>query len=149
MVGFLLFISFILHAAALYWIFQLKRRMQGDREVEGLMSVYLDEMREENDKLIRHLQQLEEKGTVTENKSISTPLDLPVEHSPENTAPQEFHSPPTGSNEKEDHVDSSVEAQALFMAEQGMSYGEIAKKLGRGKGEIELFIRLAGKKDNR
>ncbi|HEU5140849.1 MAG TPA: hypothetical protein VFT51_12795 [Bacillales bacterium] len=148
MIGFLIFISFILHAAAFYWILQLKKSAREGSEVEGMLSVYLDEMREENNKLIERLKNIETKETPVENKPILTSPEKTVTR-PENDAPQESYSPPVDLNEKQDRIDSSVEAKALFLAEQGIDSEEIAKRLGRGKGEIDLLLRLAVRKTGR
>ena len=43
---------------------------------------------------------------------------------------------------KEDKLETSLEAQVFQLAKQGISIEEIAKKLNRGKTEIELMIKL-------
>lgn len=151
MIGLLLFISFLLHAAAFYWIFQLKRRLSENSEIEGVLAVYTEEMKEENEKLIRRLQELESQNKMEEIETSGEPLvdPAPINHKISNSNDDEVKNsyiPPADSDHGKEQFKPSVEAQALSLSKQGLGHEEIAKKLGRGKGEIELLLRLSGKK---
>ncbi len=45
----------------------------------------------------------------------------------------------------QDHIEESPYVQAMKLKEDGKSITEIAKKMKRGKGEIELLLRMHGK----
>jgi hypothetical protein len=45
----------------------------------------------------------------------------------------------------QDHIEESPYVQAMKLKEEGKSITEIAKKMKRGKGEIELLLRMHGK----
>lgn len=158
MIGWLLFISFLLHAFSFYWIFHLKQRTKETSEIEGMLAAYTEEMKEENDKLIRQMKTFGENLSQT-NEATSFPnaqKDENVENSSEHEWALPVETEPTENvdsavsetdtapvEEDEEKSEKSLEAQALSLAEEGLKQDEIAKKLGRGKGEIELLLRLS------
>ncbi|HET7578461.1 MAG TPA: helix-turn-helix domain-containing protein [Bacillales bacterium] len=139
MLGFLLFISFIAHAAAFYWIFQLKKRLNEAAEVENVLAVYIEEMKEQNDEMIHFLKDFQ-----TEPPSVEKEGPLSSDEEVKRDSAEGPYSPlPPDESRKEDRFETSMEAQVLALADQGMNHEEIAKKLGRGKGEVALLLRLA------
>lgn len=123
-----------------------------------MLAAYTEEMKEENDKLIRQMKTLgENMPTTKEETSFSVEhekendsgllhdeLDLPPEmESVENVETAAKGTYTSAVEEGEDHPEKSLEAKALSLADEGLKQEEIAKKLGRGKGEIELLLRLS------
>lgn len=142
MLGMLIFISFILHAVTFYWIFSLKKRLSVASEMEDLLAVYLDDMKEQNDEWIRSVKTLQEPEK-KENHSTVPESVVAVEKKKESVSPDYQ---PLDLPSHEDKGEFSVEGQVLSLHAQGLEYEEIAKKLGRGKGEVELLLRLAESK---
>ncbi|HET7658076.1 MAG TPA: hypothetical protein VFK37_07265 [Bacillales bacterium] len=151
MLGLLLFISFILHGIAFYWIYQLKKQKNENPELENALAVYLDDMKEDHDQLIRFLKGFQKKASKPTYMPDSVPENEPAANIKERrpVSNDKNYVPPAAPDDIEDRFESSFEAQVLSLAKQGFQYDEIAKKLGRGKGEVELLIRLdQAKKDH-
>lgn len=141
MLGFLLFISFAAHAAAFYWIFQLKKRLNEASEVENVFAIYMEEMKEQNDEMIHFLKDFQTESPSVEKEVPKTSGEV------KRDSVEKPHPPlPADASRKEDRLETSMEAQVFALADRGMNHEEIAKKLGRGKGEVDLLLRLANNK---
>lgn len=159
---FLLLISFIIHAVTFVIIKHLKTKVdqpavaqeeiiQQKKEIEDLLAVYLLEIREENEKVIASL--ANNKGTQMSGESsnnvvIDKVKDQEItDKEPErssNRKPLKDYQPPVDNSEP-DRVEQSFAAQILSMYNQGNSIETIARKLDRGKTEIELLVKFQQK----
>ncbi|MBU8906986.1 DUF6115 domain-containing protein [Desertibacillus haloalkaliphilus] len=132
-------------------------------EIEDLLVAYTTEMKEENERLIKQFidhgqeqsQQLREdtvrhdppqRERTTKQTSPLSPLsNEQVEFDKtENEYDRSYQPPiPTDDDYKSDDVfEQSETAKVLSLANQGYSANEIAKKLGMGKGEVELLLKF-------
>lgn len=161
MMGLLLFISFLLHAVSFYGIFHLKQRLKETSEIEAILAAYTEEMKEENDRLLRQIKALRKDTPQTFGEtsisgqqedgidSSQQQLTLPDDEQP--TESEDFMITETDESSVKDgkeKTEESLETKALSLANEGLKQEEIAKKLGRGKGEIELLLRLSKAKEN-
>lgn len=129
MTSFLLIISFLLHIVAFVAIFQLYKQAQipkkesASQDMIELFDMYLAEVKEENNRLEKTLQDKDEKV-----------MEKEAQHS--YTLP-----------EVDDNVEfeTSLQAKILQMHTQGMSNEEIARKLNSGKTEVDLIVKLHAK----
>lgn len=135
----LLFISFILHGVCFYWIYQLKKQKDENTGIEDAIAVFLEDMKEENEALIQtmknHQSQIDLTATETNSSEKKDEEKQPV-------LKKKDYVPPEAESPIQDQYESSFEAQALSLANKGYHHEEIAKKLGRGKGEVELLLRM-------
>ncbi len=163
----LILISFAANAALAYVVYQLRKRLveteqrqqQAEKEIEEMFSGYLLEMEEQNRKLAdalapfpgsggsgAHRENTARMNDETTHAVSSSANDTiqkqPVIDRPVNEQNQDlFPVPPIGA-EAPDEVFSSVDSQVLYLREQGFSAAEIAKKLNKGKTEIELILKF-------
>ncbi|HHU20765.1 MAG TPA: hypothetical protein GXZ58_11250 [Bacilli bacterium] len=151
--AYLLLISFIIHAITLVVIRQLKAKVdqpsmtkqtldQQQKEIEELLAVYLLEIREENDKLIQLIDQQPKREPVKKqirsfDQSQETPTSTNIQAE---TKYQDYQ--PFVPDDQEPVVEQSFAAQVLSLAERGDTPEAIAKKLNRGKTEVELLIKF-------
>lgn len=151
MLGTFLFFSFILHGISFYWIYQLKKQKNEPSGLEDAMAIFLEDMKEDNETLIKALKDFQaQSGRKSEAAEANAKADVPAKKSnkPEPQPKEKAYSPPEASANIEEQYESSFEAKALSLAKQGLNHEEIAKKLGRGKGEVELLLRLDQAKKN-
>lgn len=139
MTSFLLIISFLLHIVAFIAIYQLYKQAQLPKkestssDMIELFDMYLAEVREENKRLEKTLLEKElnepagEINEVTTEKKVDEPYTLP---------------------KIDDNVrfETSLQAKILQLHDQGMSNEDIARKLGNGKTEVDLIVKLHAKK---
>lgn len=153
--AYLLLISFIIHVVTLVIIRQLKVKLdqpsitkqtldQQQKEIEELLAVYLLEIREENDKMIQLIDQQakhESQEKIKEATIVEQPPRKPImEARQQEDKYQDYQ--PFMPKEEETVVEPSFAAQVLSLAERGDSIETIAKKLNRGKTEVELLIKF-------
>lgn len=149
----LLIISFILHLILLAAVYYLHQRLQElnahrSQETELLLSRFLDEIRQENRQLQDQLKQ--SKTTHPEESSTDAPSDYssPVPQGPTNTIPysnttiKKADFPAPTPIAKDDKVETSLESHVFQLYKEGLSPEEIAKRMNRGKTEIELLIKM-------
>lgn len=155
MVSLLLIISFLIHTLTIIVLFNVMKQLSQLKnnhtsEIDQLLSTYLKEIKSENDRLQKELLQNnvsgqivpkmtnvkhEENSVKQQNRVINFTDQLPIEEI-------EQH------NEDSDMLETSIEAQALQLYNQGHSVTEIAQKLNRGKTEISLIIDI-NKRENK
>lgn len=178
MTSFLLTISFILHfimiLIALFLIGHIRQLKQNEskiksdkREIEELLSSYLMELQEENEKFLNIINKSEQNNKKVKNQPINS--NNGVAYNPPMQTQQSLHkmeekkkednnaSSESKLNDKskesnreyvppdpEPDVDyvQSEEAQIFSLHNQGYSSEEIAKKLNKGKTEIELLLKF-------
>ncbi|SDJ71900.1 DUF6115 domain-containing protein [Sediminibacillus albus] len=161
MLTFLVLFSLILHLLSFIVIRFLFQKIQNQtdaapqttesaKQTEELLSAYLHEFREENNRLINEI--LQEKNpaspeqtnnnqpALTEknnngrlNKAYGNPPAQPEAETP--------YMPPL-SDEQEDIVEESAAAKVYSLYDRGYSIEEIAKKLNLGKTEVELMVKF-------
>lgn len=148
MVSFLLIISFLLHILALFAIFQLFQQLQtykkqdDSQEVMELLDIYLQEMKEENNRLQTLLEKNVDKGQQEQKSSEES-------EQKSNKKMKQFDA---GSEELDldylldelpvSQVDASLESRVLQLHSNGMKIENIARTLNCGKTEVDLIIKL-------
>ncbi|HLR42410.1 MAG TPA: hypothetical protein VK067_04095 [Pseudogracilibacillus sp.] len=149
MTSFLLIISFLLHIILLTAVFQLHQQLQKTKkqtndEIEEVLSLFLEEIKMENEQLKGMLSQskVENKPQVqqetVEKKAGATKQAVEISNDVE---------PPilpidTLINKQQDVVEQTVESRIVSMYEEGLSIEEIAKQLHRGKTEVALIVKM-------
>jgi hypothetical protein len=148
------------------------RQNQMIREMEESISLYLVEIREENDRLIKELskdisqkteakivelsfdkagQQLDDKGTIESGDTAMEPkmyVPKTVAHHAYNKSKQQLHIDNLNSESKseaktvEKTETLSFEQQVLNWHDEGKNVEEIAKMTNKGKTEIELLLKF-------
>jgi hypothetical protein len=180
---FLILISFILNIAALWAIVILytrqnrlleveKRQEKAVKEMEDVISSYLLEMKEDNERFIQQFKDVKEGDLArSQNKveKIKQAAEVSLNNDSQNpkvTADNEpFNSPSyyrqsavkaysqNAGNEKRRDADKnnppmeiskedSAYKQILTLQEKGYTLAEIAKELGKGVTEIELLLKF-------
>ncbi|MDF1506561.1 hypothetical protein PZE06_00045 [Robertmurraya sp. DFI.2.37] len=193
MTNLFLFISLILNIVALFCIVILylrqnrllvveKRQEEILKEIEEVISSYLIEMTEENEKFIEKLSQVQSKTEAGQGMAITEQIDDNMELNKERVqlekgenityrkgtvfqAVKAYRNVNGNSEEKldqekvkpnlenkeaqrekiedsDDINDESVYHKAILLQKQGLSIEDIAKKLGKGKTELELLFKL-------
>lgn len=144
---FLLAVSFILHLVAFFFLVILYQKINQKeevlqqiinekKEIEDLLIAYIEEMKAENQDLKEWM-----------NQSIVPYTFKQEESSKKQTA--EINTSSQGEiecmlpiDEIKDVSDFSPAMQAISFANQGLSIEEIAKKMNKGKGEVELLLKF-------
>lgn len=135
----LLLISFIMHIVLLFIVYKLFQQLNAlkqskNDDLEHMLDTFLQEIREENEAL-RH--QVKEKSNhkttakVAEKKSYYTKKEEPV-------AKLEM----LEMEEKKDDFTPTIQGQVYQLLDEGLAVEEIAKRLNRGKTEIELIVKF-------
>ncbi|SFF70813.1 hypothetical protein SAMN05216353_10676 [Halobacillus alkaliphilus] len=158
MATFLLVLSFIIDGVIILTLLTISTRVKKNeevemrqeevaREIEDMFTSYLMEIKEENKRMSDWLHP--EKHSINDQrtkgeKAIAEEAvnskHLKVKSSEEQTN----YSPPLF-NERKDFFERSDNYRILELRRVGYSVDEIAKKLDRGKTEIELFIKFQQK----
>lgn len=157
MTGFLLAISFILHLLTLLAIVIVWKKSEASekqdiervkREMEDILLAYSTEMKEENEAFLKELETMNTSSRVplhspstskTNDKPKSKANDKPKQ-SDEREVEDNDYTPPI-IDEKE-QFGPSLLAEVLSLQKKGYTLDEIAKKLDKGKGEVELLIKF-------
>ncbi|MCF6410595.1 DUF6115 domain-containing protein [Pseudalkalibacillus salsuginis] len=154
MTGLLLGISFIIHIITLLSIIIVWKRSgaaeQEDframkSEMEDILIAYTAEMKEENEVFLKELASLQKEKPVgdRDNKENAATEKPEKKGITEPTAAEQreiSYSPPV--SEEKETFGASVSSQILSMQKQGYSLDEIAKKVNKGKGEVELMLKF-------
>ncbi|GAA0435127.1 MAG: DUF6115 domain-containing protein [Bacillota bacterium] len=147
MTSFLLIISFLLHIIAFAAIYQLLKQVRqpnqpnqiSSEEINSLLDNYLEELKEENDRLINQL------TTHRDRKSKEVSEASATQDSKRAGEIQQAHSEYEPEVHEDDQVEASLQARILHLYSKGLSITEIARQLNCGKTEAELIIKMAGK----
>ncbi|MFD1171895.1 DUF6115 domain-containing protein [Oceanobacillus picturae] len=148
MESFLLIISFLLHIVTLAIIFQLFRQRsqpKSDTQTEELVTLletYLQEVKEENDRLQEAISSEEDKATSVPKGVAYEPVRSQANY---DYSKQENSSYTPPAPIEEDQVEASLQSRILQLHHRGKSNTEIAKQLNCGKTEVELIIKLYAK----
>lgn len=154
MVSLLLIISFLLHIVIFIAYFNLSNQMallkeENISEIEQLFAKYLDEIKLENDRLQQEILQPNQTNKIASNEKQKKPTNNVVSYTRKDLINQVKNEPVQSTNKlkqeaikQDDVVETSIEANALQLYEQGYSATEIAQQLNRGTTEISLIIEL-------
>lgn len=147
MVSLLLIVSFLLHIVlliAIYFLYQQveQLRRHKNEELESLLQNFLTEIREENERLQSRLQKQETAKIEKNVESFDGNVEKRVKKIKNRENIYQINTPQIKADEKNDKIETSLEAKIFQLANEGMTVEEIAKKLNRGKTEIELMMKL-------
>ncbi|WP_100403041.1 DUF6115 domain-containing protein [Bacillus sp. FJAT-42315] len=144
--------SLILNAVALFAIillflrqnrlFDLKNQQQKmAQEMEEMMDAYLLEMKEENEKFI---EQLSQKASVNEVKPSPAPEQVLLIPNLQRARAVKGYKTASSTNEHTTPLKKKqVEDEIDLLHKQGFTVEEIAKKLNKGKTEVELALKFS------
>lgn len=120
-------------------------------DIEDLLIAYTDEMKDDNEKLMKMISS--EQGQAhqiavdikTEEKKpeqnidvlVDDPVRLEVDYSDNSIENEQIEDETDKASVKKSPVE-----EAILLSKQGLTHEEIAKKLGKGKGEIELLLKF-------
>ncbi|MGM7635815.1 DUF6115 domain-containing protein [Bacillus sp. Hm123] len=150
-------ISLILNAVALFAIillflrqnrlFDLKNQQQKiTQEMEGMMDAYLLEMKEENEKFI---EQLSQKAPVNEAKpSPVQEQERLIPNLQRARAVKGYKAASSTSDHTPSAKENPFEDEIALLHKQGFTAEEIAKKLKKGKTEVELALKFSNIGEN-
>lgn len=150
MVSFALIISFLLHVIALASIYTLFQQLQNlkkqdSQEIMELMETYLQEVKDENSRLQQEFQTMKQiEQANAQVKMVASEKDLSVTDS----QPEELREVILPENDAGDTIEASLESRVLQLYHSGVSANDIARKIGCGKTEVEIIIKLH-EKNNR
>lgn len=191
MTNLFLFISLILNIVALFCIVILylrqnrlleveKKQEEILKEIEDVLSSYLIEMTEENEKFIEKISQIQKKPEAGQGTAIFEQIDDNIELNKERvqlekdenityrkgtvfqaikayrnvngkekldrekgkSKLEEKEPEGEGKEDNDDINEESMYHKAILLQKQGLSIEDIAKKLGKGKTELELLFKL-------
>ncbi|PWU68846.1 DUF6115 domain-containing protein [Gracilibacillus dipsosauri] len=168
MIYLLLLLSFLIHIITFIVIRHLKMKQQNIEDIEAnvleqvekmedSLALYLVEMKEENQKFLEQIDLMDNPSVeiteaVQQNQlKKKTTNEVPQPNKPEEGTVRipkdneyEDYQPITDGIQK-DTVEQSLTAQILHLSQKGMTSDEIAKKLDKGKTEIELLLKFQQK----
>jgi len=138
MVSFLLIISFILHIVTIVAIYSLFQQLQtaknqDTQDIMDIMEVYLQEIKEENNRLQSELQQ--EQEYIQEKTNV-------VKQQEQSNMQEEINAIVYPKKELGDTIEASLESRVLQLHAEGLAVNDIARKLDCGKTEAEIIIKL-------
>lgn len=153
MVSLLFMISFLLHIVLLMAVYRLFRQLQQEKQqnneqLETLAETLLAEMKLVNQALEQKQASQTESGSAAsheqpvprkEASSYETKSKPIVKTEVAKHAPAFLEEK---AEEKREAFEPSIEGKALQLANQGYTTEEIAKKLARGKTEVELMLKM-------
>ncbi|MDC3416374.1 DUF6115 domain-containing protein [Aquibacillus salsiterrae] len=164
MLYFLLLLSFLLHVFTFILIKTLRDKWKvvqvieetqakNKEELENLLTFYLMEIKEENEKLNQILnEKIKTKPEQTkqaesfpdqgkEQQTTSTKTPYPSQKKPNYVNETNSYVPPF-ELVNEDTLEQSPSAKVFSLYDQGESVEKIARKLGLGKTEVELMLKF-------
>ncbi len=155
----LIFFSFLIHGVTFIIIRQLKIKQdnmeqieinvnQQVKNMEDTLAIYLVEIREENERFMKQIERVdlsEQPKQVKNSDKENSSSEDPQSKNRKQQQVKEYQ-PISTIDSVEDVVESSSTASVLHMQEKGYTVDEIAKKLNKGKTEIELLLKFQQKK---
>ncbi|QTM99438.1 hypothetical protein ERJ70_09055 [Sediminibacillus dalangtanensis] len=165
MLTFLLFISLLLHIFTFIAIRLLFQKLQQNgnegqakidslQQSEEMLSAFLHEIREENDRLLKELDEPTSKNKHTAQKNSNEGVSSAFEEEQAPPYKQSYRKRYTSDKAEDseyvppmpevqqDTVEESVTAKVYSLYDQGYTVDEIAKKLDKGKTEVELMVKF-------
>jgi hypothetical protein len=155
---FLLIISIIFNLVNLFFILVLWKKYslsdlsaleKTKNEIEDLLISYTIEMKDDNEKLLSLLG-----NQIHKNDQVDNVLNQQFEEKNDNMVDEDNSKDKQAIQSDEityaelindtdqEVVVKSVKEEAIMLSKEGLSLEEIAKKLGKGKGEIELLLKF-------
>lgn len=159
---FLVIFSLMLHGITFMFLIYIYRQTQVSsaderqlqktiREMEDLFQSYLLELKDENEKLIKLLNDKKQKNkrSFEEINNISAETSIqeksenhPHERTEENKDESRYDPEKLITEDPVQYEQPSYQSMALQLYNQGYSIEEIAQKLNKGKTEIELIVKF-------
>lgn len=159
---FLVIFSLMLHGITFMFLIYIYRQTQVSsaderqlqktiREMEDLFQSYLLELKDENEKLIKLLNDKKQKNkrSFEEINNISAETSIqeksekhPHERTEENKDESRYDPEKLITENPVQYEQPSYQSMALQLYHQGYSIEEIAQKLNKGKTEIELIVKF-------
>lgn len=156
--GLLLTMSYLIHfilLVAIFLLFQQIRSLKNNEadDVYKVLEVYLEEIKLENEKLKQMINTQNTPDSSRKAKEFNDVLleSIENEHNDNNSndtvssAEYSIEKLERLNRNKQEEVieeETSILSRALYMQNEGLTVSEIAKKLNRGKTEIELLLKL-------
>jgi hypothetical protein len=151
MITFLITISFLLHAVSLFALILLfqrqnnmkhreKKMQQTAAETEEMMSVFLMELKEENEKLINQLSKKAPEQKEPAPIPYETPRDDAVVLPP--IVPRAAAAKAYDGLKKKPVKEQSAAERMIELKKQGLSEEEIARELQIGVTEVQLSLKF-------
>lgn len=147
MILYLLTVSLLLHFVTFFILIVIIKKIRTafdyqqfeaqKRELEDLLAYYSVELKEENERFLKEILErtnLKKK----ENDQQEQSETLLIEENPTSEKEAIIQEEQTA----ETYAQPSLETKALQLYEQGYDIEEIAKKLNKGHGEIELLLKF-------
>ncbi|MFC0558579.1 DUF6115 domain-containing protein [Halalkalibacter alkalisediminis] len=157
-------ISLLLHGVTFLWIMTLLQKQQPvqdtdlkkvKNEIEDLLISYTAEMKEENELLLKQIQEVKHRDTkanqqasvdkgLTRNLSRNPDKINDIESKHERKVEEDYtaYQPPLLDMDEELIYEQSDSAKVMALFKQGLSTTDIAKRLKLGKGEVELMLKF-------
>lgn len=110
------------------------------REMDDSIGMYLSELKDENDRLIEKLSKRE----VHEESPVVKPAieNTPTVRAPLNLALKTYQATNFKKNETDTLDEADDRTRIIKLHEAGQTTEEIAKKLGKGRTEVELVLKF-------
>ncbi|WP_221564367.1 hypothetical protein [Alkalihalobacillus sp. TS-13] len=158
MTAFLLGISFIIHIITLLSLIIVWKRSgvadhqdlkAAKKEMEDILLAYTTEMKEENEAFLKELASLDNRRKTESHQAVIKGDEIPKEKRVMNQEVSDEiildeeeikYSPPI--NEEKETFGASLASHIISLHNNGYSLDDIAKKVNKGKGEIELMIKF-------
>ncbi len=145
MLLFLLTVSLILHLITFLILALIMKKMKNTldyeqlkkqrQEIEDVLAFYSLEMKEDNERFLEQMLKHQEEIDQPIREDTSPQTDVPEVVAEEIATPEPL-------NEETEAYEPSLEAKALRLYREGHDVKEIAKKLSKGHGEIELLLKF-------
>ncbi|QXE03120.1 DUF6115 domain-containing protein [Terribacillus sp. DMT04] len=119
---------------------QESRHKEEKQAYESILNSILDELKEENERLLQAEQANAKVSPVNNRKQETTAVPAAYLEKETEEAPYSADYAPPQPEEEEDLVSMSNLGRVLQLHEQHYAPAEIAKKLGMGKTEVELIL---------
>ncbi|WP_058307788.1 DUF6115 domain-containing protein [Gracilibacillus massiliensis] len=153
----LLLISFMIHVITFIIIRQLKQRQDNIetiednvnlqvKNLEDTLAIYLIELKEENEHFMKQIERVDVPIQMTESKHpVNEEIAIKSETMKEKGQEVKEYQPISPVESQEDVVENSTTASILHLDAKGYTIDEIAKKLNKGKTEVELLLKFQQK----
>jgi hypothetical protein len=144
----IILINLLLNIVCLYFIYLLwkkidqnnmKNETESTENIEELLELFSQEMREENERLHRLITDFS--GNYVHDDLISHEKAFISDSDKVNVA-EMIEDENEGHNDFVESKKNSETENVIMLAKQGYNAEEIAKKINRGKGEIELLLKF-------
>lgn len=147
----LIWLSLILHAGVIFYLYlRHTQQRSGEyeiKEIERLLKMYTEKMAEENRRFLQEftrIQKVKNEKTTASRKRVDLPVET-VENEKKELSESKGGTP---FPKKSENHPSRISITAQNMRKEGATIEEIARSLNKGKGEVELLLKLGGNEKN-